>query len=131
MPVIGLGSSATFGQLARSADTAALKAVMQALVDNGGKVLDTAPGYGASEQVCGQIAKELGIASRLFWATKLNAAERGSGKADPAAARAQVEDSFRKLGVNKIDLIQIHNLGDVATAPLRAAGSFLGGLFGD
>lgn len=115
LPVIGLGSSASFGQAARSAETAALKDVMKTFIDNGGKVLDTAPGYGASEGVCGQIARELGIANRLFWATKVNVAGRGGGGADPAAARAQIEDSFRLLGVSKIDLIQVHNMGDVAT----------------
>lgn len=115
LPVIGLGSSASFGQAARGAETAALKEVMKALVDNGGKVLDTAPGYGASEAVCGQIAKELGITNRLFWATKVNVAGRGGGAADPAAARAQIEDSFRLLGVSKIDLIQVHNMGDIPT----------------
>ena len=115
LPVIGLGSSATFSQAARSADVAGLKEVMKALVDNGGKVLDTAPGYGASEQVSGQIAKELGIANRIFWATKVNVAGRGGSKADPAAARAQIEDSFKKLGVSRIDLVQVHNMGDIAT----------------
>lgn len=115
LPVVGLGSSATFGQAARGDDIAGLKAVMKAMVDNGGKVLDTAPAYGASEQVSGQIAKELGITSRLFWATKVNVAGRGGSKADPAAARAQIEDSYRKLGVSKIDLIQVHNMGDPAT----------------
>jgi len=115
LPVIGLGSSATFSQVARGADVDALKEVMKALVDNGGKVFDTAPGYGASEQVAGQIAKDLGIASRIFWATKVNVAGRGGSKADPAAAAAQIEDSFKKLGVGKIDLLQVHNMGDIAT----------------
>jgi hypothetical protein len=49
IPIIGLGSSATFSQVARSEDVSALKEVLKALVDNGGKVFDTAPGYGASE----------------------------------------------------------------------------------
>jgi aryl-alcohol dehydrogenase-like predicted oxidoreductase len=65
--------------------------------------------------VAGAIAQELGIADRLFWATKLNVAPRGGGSADPAAARAQVETSFRRIGKPSIDLIQIHNVGDVAT----------------
>ena len=40
LPVIGLGSSATFSQAARSEDVAGLRDVMKALVENGGKVLD-------------------------------------------------------------------------------------------
>jgi aryl-alcohol dehydrogenase-like predicted oxidoreductase len=85
------------------------------MVDMGARVFDTAPGYGASEQVAGDIANELGIADKIFWATKVNVAGRGGGSADPAAARAQIEDSFRKFRVAKIDLIQVHNLGDVPT----------------
>ncbi len=115
LPIIGLGSSATFSAAARSDELDGLREVMKSLVEHGGKVLDTAPGYGASEQVSGQIARELGIANRIFWATKVNVAGRGAAKADPAAAAAQIEDSFRKLGVSKIDLIQVHNMGDVAT----------------
>jgi aryl-alcohol dehydrogenase-like predicted oxidoreductase len=78
-------------------------------------VFDTAPAYGASEEVAGTIAAELGVADRIFWATKVNVAGRGSGAADPAAARAQIETSFQRLRVPMIDLIQVHNLGDVPT----------------
>lgn len=115
LPVIGLGSSATFSQVARSEDVQRLKEVMKAMVDNGGRLFDTAPGYGASEQVAGQIAKELGISKQIFWATKVNVAGRGGGGADPAAAKAQIETSFKHLGVDVIDLIQVHNMGDMAT----------------
>jgi aryl-alcohol dehydrogenase-like predicted oxidoreductase len=113
LPVIGLGSSATFSSVARSEDHAALKEVLKTMVDNGAKVFDTAPSYGASEQVAGTIANELGIQNKIFWATKVNVA-RG-GPADPAAAKAQIEASFAKFKVPKIDLIQVHNLADVPT----------------
>jgi aryl-alcohol dehydrogenase-like predicted oxidoreductase len=113
LPIIGLGSSATFAQVARSDDVAALRAVMERLVALGGRVFDTAPAYGASEEVAGRIAQELGIAARLFWATKLNVARR-LGSTDPAAAREQVEASFRRIGKPVIDLIQVHNMADVA-----------------
>jgi aryl-alcohol dehydrogenase-like predicted oxidoreductase len=115
LPVIGLGSSATFSRAARGEDTDALREVLKALVDGGGRVFDTAPGYGASEEVAGGLAHELGITDRIFWATKVNVAGRGDGKADPAAARAQIESSFEKFGVQTVDLIQVHNLGDVPT----------------
>lgn len=115
LPVVGLGSSATFAQVARSEDRSALGEVLRAMVERGGRVFDTAPGYGASEEVAGELAQELGIADRLFWATKLNVAPRGGGSADPAAARAQLETSFRRVGKPVIDLVQIHNVGDVAT----------------
>lgn len=112
LPVVGLGSSASFSRLA-SEDAAAVAAVLRALVEEGGRVFDTAPSYGASEAVAGRLVSELGIAEQVFWATKLNVA-RG-GKADPKAALAQLEESFARIKKSKIDLIQVHNLGDLDT----------------
>jgi aryl-alcohol dehydrogenase-like predicted oxidoreductase len=115
IPVIGLGSSATFASVARSEDVAALRAVFQAMVERGARVFDTAPGYGASEEVAGKIVNELGVASKLFWATKVNVAGRGGAGADPAAARAQIETSLARFAQPKIDLLQVHNMGDPPT----------------
>lgn len=112
IPVVGLGSSATFRSAAESADVTALREVLAAMVNRGATVFDTAPSYGASETVAGKLARELDVTRKLFWATKVNVA-RGGGGADPAAARAQVEESFRRFGVKKMDLIQVHNLGDI------------------
>ena len=72
----------------------------QELVDHGGRVFDTAPGYGASEQVAGELASALGIRDKVFWATKVNAAGReglSGAKADPAKARARIEESFKRF----------------------------------
>lgn len=115
LPIIGLGSSATFEQVAGSADVAALRAILKQMTDLGGRVFDTAPSYGASEEVAGKIAQELGIARQLFWATKLNVAGWGGGAADPEAARRQLETSFRRIGKSPIDLVQVHNMGDLRT----------------
>jgi aryl-alcohol dehydrogenase-like predicted oxidoreductase len=115
LPAVGLGSSATFAQVARSEDVAALREVLRAMVDGGATVFDTAPSYGASEQVAGDIAAELGITDRIFWATKVNVVPRGESVADPAAAREQIHASFRKFRTATIDLIQVHNLADVPT----------------
>ena len=112
IPVIGLGGANTFSAAARSGDIERLTEVLRTMVDNGATVLDTAPGYGASEEVSGQIAQDLGVDDRIFWATKLNVAGRGGGGADPASARAQLERSFERLQTPVIDLIQVHNLGD-------------------
>ena len=115
IPVIGLGSSATFASVARAENANALKAVCQTMVDRGARVFDTAPSYGASEAVAASIVNEMGVASRLFWATKVNVAGRGGAAADPAAARAQIEQSFALFKQPKIDLIQVHDMGDPAT----------------
>jgi len=117
LPIVGLGSSATFSQVARTEDVDALREVFQTMVDQGASVFDTAPGYGASEQVAGDIVNELGIRDRIFWATKLNVVRGfgGGGTADPAAARRQVETSFERYRGSPIDLIQVHNVADVPT----------------
>ena len=113
IPVVGLGSSATFRTVAQSEDVASLREVLKAMVDHGASVFDTAPSYGASEEVAGRLAGELGITRKIFWATKVNVAPRGGGSADPATARAQIEESFRRFGGEAMDLIQVHNLGDI------------------
>lgn len=114
IPVVGLGSAATFSQAARGEDVSALREVVKTMFDLGGSVLDTAPSYGASEAVAGTLVTELGMAGKVFWATKVNVASRG-GTADRAAALAQIEASFARLKKPTIDLIQVHNLGDVPT----------------
>lgn len=115
VPVLGLGSAATFSRVARGDDVSALREVLRTFVEGGGTVFDTAPGYGASEQVAGDVANDLDIQERIFWATKVNVAGRGGGSADPAAARAQIERSFDRFQLPVIDLIQVHNLGDPPT----------------
>lgn len=127
IPIVGLGSSATFRTVAQSDDVSPLRDVLKTLFDNGGTVFDTAPGYGASERVAGRLVQELGATDKVFWATKVNVAPRGGGSADPDKAREQIERSFSYIGKDPIDLIQVHNLGDVPTQlailkDLKAAG---------
>ena len=113
LPIVGLGSSATFSQIAGAADVEAIKAVFNAMLEQGGTVFDTAPGYGASEEVAAKAINELAVRDKLFWATKLNVAGRGT-PADPARARTQVDTSLTRFG-GQIDLIQVHNVADLAT----------------
>ncbi len=118
IPIIGLGSSATFSSLATSEDATQLREVLAALIENNGTVFDTAPGYGrgTSEGVAGDFVNELGVAEKIFWATKLNVVSRGSSSgADPKAAWEQIENSFNIIQKPEIDLIQVHNLADLPT----------------
>ncbi len=115
LPVIGLGGANTYSRVARAEDFDQIGGVLNALVDGGATVLDTAAGYGASEDVSGRVAQELGIAERIFWATKVNVAGRGGSPADPAAVLTQIERSFERLRIPSIDLIQVHNMGDPPT----------------
>lgn len=119
LPVVGLGGANTFSETAlresRTEDYESVGAILRALVDGGGAVFDTAYGYGASEQVAGQVAQDLGIADRIWWATKMNAARVSGGASGPAdldEARYQLQRSFLRLRRRQIDLFQVHNMGD-------------------
>ncbi len=127
LPIVGLGSSASFSRLADAGDTAAIRAIFEALLNGGGTVFDTAPSYGMAEAVAGRVVGEMNARDRVFWATKLNLAGFGGGRADPDAARAQVERSLDRYGAEPVDLIQVHNLADMETQfailrELKAAG---------
>jgi len=115
LPIVGLGSSASFRQVAASDDVSPIRDVIKTLLDNGGTVFDTAPSYGESEKVAGKIVQQLGATEKIFWATKVNVAPRGGNSADPVEARAQIERSFDYIGKDPIDLIQVHNIRDVPT----------------
>src|SRR5688572_31114664 len=97
LPIVGLGSSATFSEIAGAADIEGIKAVFAAMLEQGGTVFDTAPGYGASEEAAAKAINELGVRDKLFWATKLNVAGRGAA-ADPASSREPVRPSLACFG---------------------------------
>ena len=108
IPAIGLGTWRTF-DVGRGADERApLKEVLQKFVELGGKVIDSSPMYGAAEAVAGDLAAELKLADRLFWATKV-------WMSGAAAGVKQMETSVRHFRVTRLDLMQIHNLLDWRT----------------
>ncbi len=117
LPAVGLGSSASFARIAGEGDTATVGALLEVLARTPGAVFDTAPSYGAAEKVAGDVARQRDFSRQLFWATKVNVAAGGrdGGRADPAAARAQLNRSIERAGKKAVDLIQVHNLGDVPT----------------
>jgi diketogulonate reductase-like aldo/keto reductase len=105
LPRIGLGTWQTFDVGNDAGARAPLREVLQ-LLD--GHVVDSSPMYGSSESVVGDLVAELGIRERLFIATKVWTRGRDAGI-------AQMETSFRRLRVQVMDLMQVHNLVDVAT----------------
>ena len=115
LPIVGLGSSATFRQVADSADASALRGVFRTMVERGGRVFDTAPSYGASEEVAGRIAREESLTDRIFWATKMNGVQGPAGTLDPAIAQKQMESSLQRLAKRPLDLIQVHGLASAKT----------------
>ena len=108
VPVVGLGTRDYEAETPEL--RAELKEVLRQFPDLGGKVVDSASGYrnGASETLIGELVSELGNRDRLFLATKVNA----SGK---QAGVAQVEQSFRRMRTNRLDLIAVHSVRDTVT----------------
>ncbi|MGE5717620.1 MAG: aldo/keto reductase [Acidobacteriota bacterium] len=115
IPVIGLGTWSTFDVGPSAASRAPLEEVLARFGERGGRVVDSSPMYGRSEEVVGAIAAKLRLTDRLFLATKLWTRGREAGL-------GQIEASERLLGKKPLDLLQVHNLLDLAThlATLRA-----------
>ena len=107
LPVIGLGTWQTFDVGADAAARATLGEVLQLFAGAGGRVVDSSPMYGSSEAVTGDLASALGLSAKLFYATKVWTSGREEGV-------RQMEQSFRRLRVSRMDLMQVHNLVDVA-----------------
>jgi diketogulonate reductase-like aldo/keto reductase len=107
IPVVGLGSSQTFNLTADSPGYEEARQVIRLFRDIGGKVIDTAPSYQRSEVFLGETVRSFAIQNDLFLATKVNVGSRGK-----AAAREMMENSSRLFGKQRIDLMQIWNLGD-------------------
>lgn len=106
LPVIGLGTWQTFD--VGSSDRAPLHEVLREFTALGGRIIDSSPMYGRSEEVVGTIAAEQDLQRKLFVATKVWTEGRRKGV-------AQMEDSMRKLRVKRVDLMQVHNLVGVDT----------------
>jgi len=103
LPVIGCGTYVGFDVGEQGEKRRELAAVVQALRDAGGKVLDSSPMYGRAEAVLGELLAAAPDPQRTFIATKVWTRGRQDGI-------AQMERSFSLLKTKRIDLMQVHNL---------------------
>ena len=106
LPVVGVGTWQTFDVGPNAPERAELKDVLRLLAEHGGSVIDSSPMYGEAERVAGDLTAELGIREQLFFATKVWT--RGH-----EAGIRQMEESFRLLRTQRMDLMQVHNLVDL------------------
>jgi aryl-alcohol dehydrogenase-like predicted oxidoreductase len=110
---IGIGTWATGGWMWGGQDDAASVEAMHAAVDHGVNWIDTAPIYGSghSEEVVGRALKGLPVSRRPLVFTKFGLGD-DSDHVNKSATRVQVlaecEASLRRLGVDAIDLYQLH-----------------------
>ncbi|MEO1248019.1 MAG: aldo/keto reductase [Pseudomonadota bacterium] len=102
VPIVGLGTN-RYSVEEDAASRAPLKAALARFHELGGALIDTAPMYGRSETVLGDLIAELDIRADLFVATKVD-------RNDVTEAEAQMKASLDKLKVDYVDLMQVHNL---------------------
>ena len=105
LPVVGLGTSQVFEVGDDLARRQACTEVVKTLVAGGGKLIDTAPSYGNAESVVGDLLAATELRGRVFLATKLEDYDRNTGA-------AQLRASLQRLRTDRVDLIQLHNVGD-------------------
>jgi diketogulonate reductase-like aldo/keto reductase len=108
MPVIGLGTWRAFDVGSGETGRRPLRGVLQQLLDDGGRIIDTSPMYGRAEAVTGDLLAEMGMRLPSFLATKVWTTGRERGI-------EQMRRSAQLLRTEVIDLIQIHNLVDWRT----------------
>jgi len=108
LPVIGLGTYEVFDVGGSSSDRESRLAIVRALVDAGGSVIDSSPMYNRAEQVVGDILAAGGLREKCFLATKVWT----NGQ---AAGSLQMQRSAELLRTDVIDLMQVHNRRDLAT----------------
>ncbi|MEX1245050.1 MAG: aldo/keto reductase [Thermoanaerobaculia bacterium] len=103
LPLVGLGSWMTFnvGDDVAARDSCA--EVMRAFFAEGGRLIDSSPMYGSSQEVIGYGLRKLGHPKQLFSADKvwISSGAKGPG---------QIEESRRRWGIPRFDLLQVHNV---------------------
>jgi aryl-alcohol dehydrogenase-like predicted oxidoreductase len=98
LPAVGLGTAEVFDD-DDDATRQKAAAVVQALLGNGGKLIDTASTYGEAEAVLGGVIAAANLRDKLFLTTKLEAPDE-----------AELKQSLARLRTGKLDLLQLHNV---------------------
>jgi len=104
LPVIGLGTANDFMSPPQRDARVNLKKVVDDLLAQGCKLIDTASTYGSAESVLGDLLSDQDR-SKVFLATKI---EDGS----QSAGSAKFRRSLARLRYKQVDLLQLHNVRD-------------------
>lgn len=108
LPIVGIGTSRVFDVLNDPAGMKTRQEILQTMFDSGATLIDTAPSYQDAEQVIGELLSRMKAHRRAFVATKVASHGRERGI-------EEINESFKYLRTDKIDLIQVHNLIDTDT----------------
>ena len=109
VPAIGMGTSGSFEITPGGPEYQALKDVLKRFFDGGATLIDTAPTYSNAEDVLGPLLADAKLRPKAFIATKL------SGVVGRERGLAQFQQSLKSLRTDKVELLQVHNLGDWKT----------------
>ena len=110
---IGLGSWVVGGWMWGGAEEADAIAAMEAAVEAGIRFIDTAPvyGFGRAEEIIGRAIRRIGR-ERVVIETKggleWNDREEIRRNSSPERLRKEIDESLRRLGIDSIDLYQVH-----------------------
>jgi aryl-alcohol dehydrogenase-like predicted oxidoreductase len=102
IPVIGLGTANDFQKRPQGAERDKLKKVVDDLLAQGCKLIDTASSYGEAESVLGDLLSDQERA-KVFLATKIEDGSRKGGL-------AEFRHSLERLRYRQVDLLQLHNV---------------------
>lgn len=108
LPIIGMGTWQTFDIGEGEAQRSNMRAILKAFYEMGGRVLDSSPMYGRSEDVLGDLTADLKLLGQFFMATKVWTQGKSRGI-------DQMQSSMAKMRTQPMDLMQVHNLVDVRT----------------
>jgi len=108
LPVLGLGTYIVLDVAPGAPELAELKEVLKNFAAGGAKLIDSSPMYGRAEAVVGELLAATNLRDSVFLATKVWTSGRDAGV-------RQMQHSLRLMRTQRIDLMQVHNLLDLAT----------------
>ena len=108
IPVIGMGTSRTFDAGADAETVARLGDVLSAFFSGGGSVIDSSPMYGQAESRVGDVLRGMATRPPVFAATKVWTEGKEAGI-------TQMQESAKRMAVDRFDLMAVHNLKDWQT----------------
>ena len=103
IPIVGMGTWITFNVGEDLAAREARAKVLAAFFERGGRVIDSSPMYGSSQEVLGFGLRRLGRPRDLFAADKI-------WTRDGDDTIEQLVESRKEWAIPRFDLMQVHNL---------------------
>lgn len=99
------------------------EALVRAALDLGITYIDVSPDYGDAEDKLKPVFADKRLRERVFLVSKVN-----PSAPDSAGVQKQIERSLARMGVDRLDAVHIHNLGDFDMATVLGPNGTLTGL---